>query len=236
MVSGVLAQLGATTLARPFCSVPFRVDLAIDVAACRPPNPSRPQVSPVCLVLVLFVRVFLIGASISDKCARVPALVNSLSFGPGKEDQRLLLTEYVARSDAGFYVNDVRLIFVGGGRAWGVCMGQRQHCTSLARARHTDRHRAWRPLLRRRHPERRRRRHSLGMAAGREETGIRSALAAPSGPAGPASKLGLRWLVVGARRVHGIGSRRSAIASEHIAAPATPASSGRSGAFVPPSP
>lgn len=67
-----------------------------------------PCVVPICLVTVLLVRVFFVAAGISDKCARVPALVNSLSFGAGTE-RRQLRIEYIVRSDAGFHIRDVRL-------------------------------------------------------------------------------------------------------------------------------
>jgi len=54
-------------------------------------------------------RVFVVAAAITDKCMRVPALINSLSFGIGKERERQHLVEYIAHSAAGFYICDIRL-------------------------------------------------------------------------------------------------------------------------------
>eukprot|EP00429_Kryptoperidinium_foliaceum_P115215 CAMPEP_0176291678 /NCGR_PEP_ID=MMETSP0121_2-20121125/55676_1 /TAXON_ID=160619 /ORGANISM="Kryptoperidinium foliaceum, Strain CCMP 1326" /LENGTH=100 /DNA_ID=CAMNT_0017632535 /DNA_START=20 /DNA_END=318 /DNA_ORIENTATION=+ len=39
------------------------------------------SLAPIVLLTVLLVRVFFVAAGISDKCTRVPALANSLSFG-----------------------------------------------------------------------------------------------------------------------------------------------------------
>lgn len=64
---------------------------------------------PGLLTVSLLVRAFLVAAGITDKCVRVPALVNSLCFGVNTEQRRHLLVEFVRRSDAGFYVFDVRL-------------------------------------------------------------------------------------------------------------------------------
>lgn len=60
-----------------------------------------PPIVPELLVTLLLTRLFFVAAGISDKCARVPALVNSLSFGPDTEQRRQLLTDYIVRSDAG---------------------------------------------------------------------------------------------------------------------------------------
>jgi len=64
-----------------------------------------PHILVVCGVL----HAFMIAAAVTDKCMRVPALINSLSFGPGKERQRQHLVEYILYSAAGFYICDVRL-------------------------------------------------------------------------------------------------------------------------------
>eukprot|EP00429_Kryptoperidinium_foliaceum_P029627 CAMPEP_0176152100 /NCGR_PEP_ID=MMETSP0120_2-20121206/77682_1 /TAXON_ID=160619 /ORGANISM="Kryptoperidinium foliaceum, Strain CCMP 1326" /LENGTH=709 /DNA_ID=CAMNT_0017489097 /DNA_START=6 /DNA_END=2136 /DNA_ORIENTATION=- len=67
-------------------------------------------VLPSFLLMAMLVRVgVFVAAGISDKCARVPALVNSLCFGTGTESRRQMLVEYILRSDAGFYVRDFRL-------------------------------------------------------------------------------------------------------------------------------
>jgi len=54
-------------------------------------------------------RVFVLAAAVTDKCMRVPSLLNSLSFGRGIEGERQHLVEYITHSAAGFYICDVRL-------------------------------------------------------------------------------------------------------------------------------
>jgi len=70
---------------------------------------ALPPIVPGALIMLLFVRAFLVAASITDKCARVPALVNSLCFGPGMEHRRYLLVNFIGSSGAGFYVCEIRL-------------------------------------------------------------------------------------------------------------------------------
>jgi len=70
---------------------------------------ALPPIVPGVLIILLFVRAFMVAASITDKCARVPALVNSLCFGLGKEHRRHLLVSYIGSSAAGFYVCEIRL-------------------------------------------------------------------------------------------------------------------------------
>jgi len=53
--------------------------------------------------------VVFVSATISEKCARVPALVNAISFGPGSEQARQQVVDYIVSSAAGFYVFGVRL-------------------------------------------------------------------------------------------------------------------------------
>jgi len=48
-------------------------------------------------------------AAVSEKCARVPALINAIPFGAGTERTRQHTVEYIASSAAGFYVLDTRL-------------------------------------------------------------------------------------------------------------------------------
>lgn len=64
---------------------------------------------PYVLVVCGVLRVFAAAAAVTDKCMRVPALINSLSFGPGTERERHHLVEYISHSAAGFYICDVRL-------------------------------------------------------------------------------------------------------------------------------
>jgi len=49
------------------------------------------------------------AAEVTEKCARVPSLVNSLSFGQDVDARRHFLVEYISYSLAGFYVQEVRL-------------------------------------------------------------------------------------------------------------------------------
>lgn len=64
---------------------------------------------PYMLVVCGVLRVFVSAAAVTDKCMRVPALINSLSFGPGTERERHHLIEYIYHSAAGFYICDMRL-------------------------------------------------------------------------------------------------------------------------------
>jgi len=64
---------------------------------------------PVALIVLLFARVFVAAASISDKCAHVPSLVNSLNFGPESEQRRQVLVESIQHSQLGIYVCRMRL-------------------------------------------------------------------------------------------------------------------------------
>jgi len=52
--------------------------------------------------------VFFKAAAVTDKCARVPSLLNSSWFGKD-HTERQYVVEYVLYSDAGFYVFDIRL-------------------------------------------------------------------------------------------------------------------------------
>lgn len=51
----------------------------------------------------------LAAAAVSEKCARVPALINAMSFGRGTERKRQHTVEYITSSAAGFYLLDTRL-------------------------------------------------------------------------------------------------------------------------------
>lgn len=64
------------------------------------------------LILVLCdARLFYAAAQVTEKCSRVPPLINSLSFGRNSavDERRHYLVEYVTYSAAGFYVCEVRL-------------------------------------------------------------------------------------------------------------------------------
>lgn len=49
------------------------------------------------------------SAEVTEKCTRLPSLINSLSFGVDVDMARHYLVEYVTYSGAGFYVGEVRL-------------------------------------------------------------------------------------------------------------------------------
>lgn len=49
------------------------------------------------------------AAALSDKCERVPPLVNAISFGIGTDVARQRIVDYISSSAAGFYVLGVRL-------------------------------------------------------------------------------------------------------------------------------
>jgi len=54
-------------------------------------------------------RLFFKTAEVTEKCTRVPSLINSLSFGLELDPWRHYLVEYIMYSGAGFYVKEVRL-------------------------------------------------------------------------------------------------------------------------------
>lgn len=64
---------------------------------------------PCIVVICSILWMFSMAALITDKCTRVPALINSLNFGPGTERSRQHTIDYIVSSAAGFYVCDARL-------------------------------------------------------------------------------------------------------------------------------
>mmetsp|Transcript_7235 Transcript_7235/g.21881 ORF Transcript_7235/g.21881 Transcript_7235/m.21881 type:complete len:284 (-) Transcript_7235:164-1015(-) len=54
-------------------------------------------------------RMLFMAAAISDKCSRVPSLVNTLSFGKGTEGVQQHIVEHIVHSGVGFYICDVRV-------------------------------------------------------------------------------------------------------------------------------
>lgn len=78
----------------------FSVLLAfIDVA-----QGSEFLVVPGGLLLLGLTRIFYSAAAITDKCAHVPSLINSLHFGEDVDFQRQYVVQYIIQSDAGFRV------------------------------------------------------------------------------------------------------------------------------------
>jgi len=51
----------------------------------------------------------LAAAMVSEKCGRIPAFINAISFGDGTDRLRQHTVDYIASSAAGFYVLDTRL-------------------------------------------------------------------------------------------------------------------------------
>lgn len=68
-----------------------------------------PTMLPGVLLATGILRTFFLAASITDKCVRIPSLINSLSFGDGTDRVKQHMVEYILNSAAGFYVCDVRL-------------------------------------------------------------------------------------------------------------------------------
>lgn len=64
---------------------------------------------PGAFVVIAIIRVFFLAGSVTDKCARVPALVNSLDVGTGLDHDRLYVVEYISHSQAGFYMFEARV-------------------------------------------------------------------------------------------------------------------------------
>jgi len=64
---------------------------------------------PGVLVALGVSRIFMQAAMVTDKCARVPPLVNSLEAAQGLDWNRMYVVEYVAHSQAGFYIYEVRV-------------------------------------------------------------------------------------------------------------------------------
>lgn len=60
-------------------------------------------------VLLNLGRVFLSAAYVTDHCERVPAFINSLSFGRKLDPDRMYMVWYIKHSQAGFYMFDVLL-------------------------------------------------------------------------------------------------------------------------------
>lgn len=87
-------------------SVPM---FAADVAVLGVRGEDLPAFIPGLLTTCGSIYALMLAATVSEKCARVPALINAISFGPGTERARQHTVEYIKRSDAGFYVFDTRL-------------------------------------------------------------------------------------------------------------------------------
>jgi len=60
-------------------------------------------------LVVGVVFIFFKAAGVSERCMRMPALINSLDFGKQVDTRRHFLVEFISYSGAGFYVGEVRL-------------------------------------------------------------------------------------------------------------------------------
>jgi len=64
---------------------------------------------PGALITLGVARIFYCAAEVTEKCARVPTLINGLFFGKDIDTERQYVVEYIINSAAGFYVFEVRL-------------------------------------------------------------------------------------------------------------------------------
>jgi hypothetical protein len=65
--------------------------------------------SSVMLLVAGAMLTFFKAAEVSERCLRIPALINSLNFGKPVDTRRHYLVEFISYSAAGFYVGEVRL-------------------------------------------------------------------------------------------------------------------------------
>jgi len=72
------------------------------------PKAVRLQVVPL-FVTSGVAYIIVLAATVSEKCSRVPALVNAVNFGPGSERTRQQAVDYIVSSGAGFYVFGIRI-------------------------------------------------------------------------------------------------------------------------------
>lgn len=64
---------------------------------------------PVVLAAFNITRSLFRAAEVTDRCVRMPSLINSLSFGRRMDHERQYVVEYMTNSAAGFYVFNVRI-------------------------------------------------------------------------------------------------------------------------------
>lgn len=94
----LLALCGILAICIPF--------LVVDIALV---GTRSAHLLPGFLVSCGIIYALLAAATVTEKCGRVPALINAISFGAGTERKRQHTVEYIASSGAGFYVLDTRL-------------------------------------------------------------------------------------------------------------------------------
>mmetsp|Transcript_69441 Transcript_69441/g.201547 ORF Transcript_69441/g.201547 Transcript_69441/m.201547 type:complete len:626 (+) Transcript_69441:121-1998(+) len=81
------------------------VDLTASGGRCGGTVGLIPGFVLMCSILYAMLR----AAVVSDKCARIPSLINAVPFGQGTVEERQFTVDYVASSGAGFYIFDTRL-------------------------------------------------------------------------------------------------------------------------------
>jgi len=67
------------------------------------------EMMPGLFVALMVTQISLRAAAVTDKCARVPMLVNSVSAACDLDRDRMYVVEYIVHSQAGFYIFEVRL-------------------------------------------------------------------------------------------------------------------------------
>jgi len=74
-------------------------------------TPSEAMIGAVPPFLVALAVAYMIStaATVSEKCIRVPALINAVDFGPGTDIERHHVVNYIVRSGAGFHIFGVCL-------------------------------------------------------------------------------------------------------------------------------
>lgn len=67
------------------------------------------HVAPGAGLFLVITWAFFRAAQVSDKCARLPSIINSLDFGKALDTDRQYVVEYMKNSAAGFYVFEVQI-------------------------------------------------------------------------------------------------------------------------------
>jgi len=75
-----------------------------------PPH-EQPTLVPAAMVLAYTAQVFVRATAVTDKCARVPPLVNSLASENLMDLERQYVVQYVLHSDAGFHMFHIKVTF-----------------------------------------------------------------------------------------------------------------------------
>mmetsp|Transcript_123431 Transcript_123431/g.356852 ORF Transcript_123431/g.356852 Transcript_123431/m.356852 type:complete len:692 (+) Transcript_123431:83-2158(+) len=83
--------------------------LVVDVGLLGLRDARMVMLIPGVLVAIAVLYLFLLAAGISEKCSRVPALVNSMSAGEAMDVLRQRTVDYIESSAAGFYIFGMRL-------------------------------------------------------------------------------------------------------------------------------